>query len=182
LRVWDIVVPMFWLQELLFNTINTLQATGTTHLCPDLCDVPALLLVFWVFFELLVFLLDIFFYGKSRAEVNWGMGVYAPLHREIYPRSPALLFRCHTPPYHTKIVNGESKANSDRAPERSVFGTRAIWSVATTKSTFLCGGAAARFFGLQSLAKARVAHSSGPSRKKSTIVNSGNPRNQICRP
>ena len=71
------------LQDLLLSTFNTLQATGTTHLCPALCDVPALVLVFWVFFELLVFLFGIFFDGKSRAGVNWRMGVYAPPHRKF---------------------------------------------------------------------------------------------------
>jgi hypothetical protein len=47
--------------------------------------------------------------------------------REIYPRSPALLFRCHNPPpMHTNSVDGEPKAKCDGAPVRSVFGTRAI--------------------------------------------------------
>jgi hypothetical protein len=52
------------LQDLLLSTFNTLQATGTTHLCPVLCDVPALVLVFWVF-ELLVLLFDIFSIGSQ---------------------------------------------------------------------------------------------------------------------
>ena len=34
------------LHDLLLSAFNTLQAIGTTHLCPALCDVPALILVF----------------------------------------------------------------------------------------------------------------------------------------
>ena len=48
-------------QELLLSTFNVLQATGTPHLCPVLCDVPVLVLVF----ELLVFLFDIFSMGSQ---------------------------------------------------------------------------------------------------------------------
>jgi hypothetical protein len=78
------------LQDLLLSTFSTLQATGTTHLCPACCDVLALVLAFLVFESLLTF--GIF---SIRADVNWRMGVYAPPHRGIYLRSPALLFRCH---------------------------------------------------------------------------------------
>jgi hypothetical protein len=49
-------------QELLLSTFNALQATGTSHLCPVLCDVPVLVLVF---FELLVFLFGIFSMGNQ---------------------------------------------------------------------------------------------------------------------
>jgi hypothetical protein len=52
------------------------------------------------------------FLGVSSVEsvgVNWWMGsmsLSSPLPREIYPRSPALLFRCHKPPpIHTNSVN-----------------------------------------------------------------------------
>jgi hypothetical protein len=125
-----------------------------------------------------------YFYGKPRAEVNWRMGVYAPPHREIYPRSPALLFRCHRAPlYHTKIVNREPKAKSDRVLWRCFWdrGNRVKNTSGTTKSRFVCGGAAcSRFFDPQLLAKEDIARSPGPSRKKSTIAYRGNPRNQIC--
>jgi hypothetical protein len=45
------------LQDLLLSTFNSLQATGTAHLCPVLCDVLALVLVFC---ELLLLLFGIF--------------------------------------------------------------------------------------------------------------------------
>jgi hypothetical protein len=85
--------------------------------------------------------------------------------REIYPRSPALLFRCHKPPpMHTNSVNGEPKVKFDGAPVRSVLGTRAIWSrilVLATKSTCFCAAAQHAhahelFFGLQSLVERGV--------------------------
>jgi hypothetical protein len=45
------------------------------------------------------------------------MSFFFPLPLEIYPRSPALLFRCHKPPpIHTSSVNGEPNAKSERAP------------------------------------------------------------------
>jgi len=51
-----------------------------------------------------------FFYGKLRVETNWRMGVYAPPRREIYLRSPALLFLCHIhPAIHANSVNGSQR-------------------------------------------------------------------------
>ena len=118
----DPVLPLF--QDLLLSTFNTLQAIGTTHLCPAECGVPALVLVFWVFLELLVFLLGIFLDGKSRAGVNWRMGLYAPPHLEIYPCSPALLFSMPQSLVHPhpQCVNGERepKTKSGRAPALSL--------------------------------------------------------------
>lgn len=76
-------------------------------------------------------------------------GGLCPLHREIYPRSLALLFRCRrAPPYHTKIVNREPR---------------------TTKSIIVCDSAAhVLFFFLAPIAGERGRRSwLGPLSKKS---------------
>ena len=53
--------PYYCYSGVLLSTFNVLQATGTPHLCPVLCDVPVLVLVF----ELFVFLFDIFSMGSQ---------------------------------------------------------------------------------------------------------------------
>jgi hypothetical protein len=112
-------------QELLLSTFNALQATGTF---PPLSGPLRRASVGAGLLRAARVLVRHFFDGKSSAGVNWRMGGYAPPHREIYLRSPALLFRCHrSSPIHTSSVDGEPKAKFDGAPVGSVLGTRTIW-------------------------------------------------------
>jgi hypothetical protein len=65
LDYWESLAPCCcYFRTLLLSTFNTLQATVTTHLGLALCDVTALVLLFFAFCGLLVFLFGISYTGE----------------------------------------------------------------------------------------------------------------------